>query len=124
VGIAPKRQAGNGEHVAGISVAAGYRQVGNGEQTAAGVVAGDGMLRGKPLVGEGPVGEGNPGNDPPGRMPVNKLVKGIPLFVPITVDVNGKPNPVNTLITSLPCAFVRVSDEVKGRAGPDGVTVP
>ena len=66
VGIAPKRQAGNGEHVAGMSVAAGYRQIGNGEQSAAGVLVGGGMLRGKPLVGVGPVGDGNPENDPPG----------------------------------------------------------
>ena len=54
---------------------------------------------------------------------MTKLVKGTPLSVPINVDVNGNPTPVSTLVISLPCAFVKVSNEVKGMGTPDAVSV-
>jgi hypothetical protein len=52
-------------------------------------------------------------------------VKGNPrASVPVTVDVKGKPNPVNRLVTVLPFELVPISVEVKGSATPDGVKVP
>ena len=56
---------------------------------------------------------------------MNRLVKGNPRgSVPVTVDVKGKPNPVNRLVTVLPFELVPISVEVKGRETPDGVKVP